>query len=480
MRSPHPSRVLPALALFAMIAARPVATFASDWPQFRGPHSAGLAAGNAPLPVRIGPNENVLWKTPLPPGHSSPVLVGDRIFLTAERDRTLLTIALDRASGKVLWEAEAPYTTLEEIHSIGSHVQPSPAADAEHVVTFFGSSGLFCYDHAGKLVWNKPFGPFKNTFGAGSSPILVGDRVILCQDHDTDSFLMALEKQTGKVLWKTDRSEFTRNYGTPVIWEVNGKSQIVVAATLRVVGYDLETGKELWTVRGVARFFSSTPVIGRDGLLYVAGWAAGGDEGERLAVEAWDQVIPRDANNNAQLEEDELPDGPIKMRFTQVDRDKSGAITEAEYSYFRKLFDLGRNVTLAIRPGGTGDITDTHVAWSYRKFVPFCASPVFVDGKLFTVKDGGILSCLNTLNGKPEKQGRLEATGDYYSSPVAGDGKVYLLSEEGKLTVVSADTQWDVLHTADFGENAYASPALVDGRIYLRTTGHLYCFGQKD
>jgi outer membrane protein assembly factor BamB len=453
---------------------------AGNWTQFRGENAAGLAVASAKLPVEIGPNQSVVWKVPLPPGHASPVVFGTHIFLNAVRDQKLLVLCLDRGDGKQVWETEVPHDRLEEIHQIGSHSQCTPAVDGERVVSFFGSAGLFCHSaRNGKLLWKQLMGPFKNTFGAGSSPLIVEDRVILCQDHDTDSFLTAIDKRTGREIWRTDRSEFPRNYSTPVIWTGAGKKQIVVAATLRVVGYDFETGKELWTVRGIARAVSATPVIGGDNTLYVAGWAAGGDEGGlKIEVPTFDEVVAElDKNKNGTLEEEELPDGgPIRMRFPQVDRDKTGGITREEYEYFRKLFQTGRNVVVAIKPGGQGEITDTHVLWTYARHVPFCASPVAVGDDLFWVKDGGIVACVDARSGKPRKQGRLEANGEYYSSPVAGDGKIYLLSEEGKLTVISATGEWQVLHTADFAENVYATPAIVDGHIYLRTTGHLYCF----
>jgi outer membrane protein assembly factor BamB len=453
---------------------------AGDWPQFRGHNANGQAVASPRLPTAIGPDSGVIWKTPLPPGHSSPVIFGSRIYLNAIRDGRLLVMSLDRSTGKSLWETDVPHDRLEEIHRIGSHSQCTPAVDGERVVSFFGSAGLFCHDVRGKLLWKQPMGPFKNTFGAGSSPLIVGERVILCQDHDTDSFLTSIDKRTGNPIWRTDRSEFPRNYSTPVIWDVEGKRQIVVAATLRVVGYDFETGKELWTVRGLARAVSATPVVGDDNMLYVAGWAAGGDEGGiKIEVEPFDDVSAQfDKNQNGTFEEDELPEGnPIRMRFGQVDRDKTGTITREEYEYFRTLFQLGRNVIVAVKPGGRGDVTDSHAAWTHTKHVPFCASPVVVDDRLFVVRDGGIVSCLAAQTGKQFKQGRLEAIGDYYSSPVAGDGKVYFLNEQGQLTVISAAGDWKVLHTADFGENTYATPAVADGKIYLRTVGHLYCFG---
>src|SRR5262249_44689916 len=184
------------------------------------------------------------------------------------------------------------------------------AAGGERVVRFFGSYGLLCYGRAGKLLWQRPLGPFKNDFGAGSSPVLAGDWVILCQDHDQDSFLMALDKRTGETVWKTDRSEFLRGYCTPVLWDAGGRRQVVVA------GYDLATGKEVWTVRGISRTVCMTPVVGDDGLLYVAGWSAGGDAEARIRVEPFDAVIKRlDKNGNGKLEASELTTGPMAERF---------------------------------------------------------------------------------------------------------------------------------------------------------------------
>lgn len=453
-----------------------------DWPQFRGQNSAGLAPQGSVLPTEVGPEKNVVWKVALPPGHSSPVLVKNRIFVTGVRDKKqLLTIALDRATGQQLWEQEAPHKELEKIHSIGNYAQSSPAADDERVVSFFGSSGLYCYDHAGKLLWKKPMGPFNNDFGAGSSPIIVGDRVILCQDHDQGAFLAAYDKRTGEQLWHVDRGlEYSRNWCTPVIWNVGGKQQIVLAGTLKVAGYDLESGKQIWTVRGVSRVVCMTPVVGDDQNLYVAGWSAGGDPGERIALEEFEKVAPEfDKNKNGTFEEDELPKGALKQRFTQCDRDKDGKVTKTEYDEFRMLFDQSQNVMLSIAPGGVGDCTDTHVRWRVERFVPFCASPLYYQGRVFMMKDGGIFSSVDAKSGDLKKTARVPGTGDFYCSPVGGDGKVYVISEDGKLTVTSAEDQWKVLGTADLGEPAFATPAIADSKLYVRTVGHLYCFGSK-
>lgn len=451
---------------------------ADSWPQFRGVNGSARSTATDKLPAKVGPSDNVVWKTPLPPGHSSPVVWSNRIFLTAVRDEKLLTLALDRSSGKIIWEVEAPHNGLEQIHRIGSHAQATPATDGEVVVSFFGSSGLFCYQPSGKPLWRRPMGPFNNDFGAAISPIIVDDWVILCQDHDTDSFLMAIDKRTGETVWRTDRSEFPRNYCTPVIVEVDGEKQIVVAGTLRVVGYDLASGEEQWTVRGIARAACSSPGIADDGTVFVASYAG---SGERIVIDPFVvEAQTRDANKNGTLEKDELEDGgAIHRRFSQVDRDKTGTITREEYEYFRGLFEKTRNVVVAINPGGKGEVTESQVAWEFTKFVPFIASPLYANETVFLMKDGGILTSVNAKTGAPIKTKRLSANGAYYSSPVAGDGKVFLLNQKGELTVVTAAGNWRVLSEVDFGEEAYATPAIVDGRIYLRTAGHLYCFGLK-
>jgi outer membrane protein assembly factor BamB len=454
---------------------------ADSWPQFRGPGSKAVAPDGTKLPTQIGPDQHVLWKTPLPPGHSSPVVQGHRIYLTAVKDKKqLVTIALDRKTGSVLWEREAPHKAPEKIHAIGSYAQPTCAADDSHVISLFGSAGLFCYDADGKQLWHVAMGPFKNEFGAGSSPLLVDGRVILNQDHDSGSFLAVLDVKTGKPVWKVDRSEFPVGYASPVLWTVDGKRQIVQAGTLRVVGYDFDTGKEVWTVRGMARVMNMTPTVGPDNVLYVAGWTAGADVGERIELPPFAEMIEKhDKNKNGTLEPDEIPEGPFKSRFGQFDRDKDGHLTKAEWETQRSIFAAAANRMVAIKPGGTGDVTATHVLWEQTKRLPYVPSPLYYKGVLFLVKNGGFLSALDPKTGRIVKYDRIPGAGDYYASPVGGDGKVYLVSQHGQLTVVSAEPQWRVLHRARFEADVFGTPAIADGKIYLRTAEHLYCLGEK-
>jgi outer membrane protein assembly factor BamB len=449
-----------------------------SWSRFRGPNGSGVAVGNDRLPEELGPETNVLWKTELPPGHSSPVLTAERIFVTAVEDGRLFTIGLNRANGRILWKREAKHAGLEIIHSIGSHAQPTPVTDGELVISFFGSSGMFCYDLDGTLLWERPLGPFKNTYGAASSPVIVDDLVFTCQDHDIDSFLMALDKRTGEPVWTADRGEFPRGFSSPAIWNVNGKTQLVAVGALRAIGYDFKTGEKLWTVRGLARISNAIPVIGDDNVLYISEWAPGGDDTNRIEADPFADTLKQfDKNGNAAIEVGELPAGPLKSRFPQIDRDKDGEISQAEYDWMREIFHAARNSVVAVKPGGEGDITETHVLWTQKKLIPYVPSPLYYGGHIFLVKNGGIVSCLDAKTGQSVKQGRIPKTKSYYSSPVAGDDKVYLINQRGELTVLSAESDWKVLSTADFEEETFATPAISAGRIYLRTAGSLYCFG---
>ncbi len=451
---------------------------AGDWPQFRGPNAAGIAASDKRLPERIDPARDTLWKTPLAPGHSSPVVVGNQIYVTALRGKKLLTAALNLGNGRLLWEREAPYETLEEHHRRSSPAVASVAADAEHVVSFFGSSGLLCHTPEGRELWRRRMGPFHDPQGAASSPIIVDDKVVMVRDQDTGSHIAAFDLRTGSEVWRTKRPNFRRNYGTPVVWDNNERRQIVTAGSAMVTGYDLTTGRLEWHVIGCARVVSATPVVGADGRLYVVNAAGGGDLRGQHYPPFKDILSRSDANHNGQLEKKEIPAGPIAGYLDQFDRDASGALDEDEYESIREIYRSVRHVAMAIRPGPVGDATDTHVVWTQDRMIPRNASPVVHRGILFMVKDGGILTSLDLKDGSVLKSERLEkATGSYFASPVIGDGRVFLMSERGKLSIVTAEGEWRQTGAADFDEETLATPAIMDGRILIRTKTNLHCLG---
>ena len=242
---------------------------AANWPQFRGPDAA--ATGNAKAPVHFGPKTNLVWSTELPPGISSPVIWGDRIFLTGVDNAKLVTLALDRSTGKLLWAKPAPTEKLEAAHRIGSPAAPTACTDGERVVAYFGSFGLLAYDFAGAELWRHPLPAPVVEFGSSSSPILVGDLVIQLCDSDMDSYLIAVDKRTGKQAWKTARPDHRRGFATPFVWRHDGLEELIVNGSLKVSSYDPKTGALRWTSRGMARVANASPTAG-DGLLFIASW----------------------------------------------------------------------------------------------------------------------------------------------------------------------------------------------------------------
>lgn len=460
---------------------------AADWPQFRGPNGCGVAEGDAELPVKFGAGEGVAWSTPLPPGLSSPVLAGSRIYLTGLREKDLVTLALERSSGKLLWEKKAPAEKLEEVHSTSSPAASTPASDGERVVVFFGSFGLLAYDPDGKEIWRLPLGPFKNPFGASSSPILAGDLAILNCDQDQGSFLIAADKKTGRVRYRVERPEFPRGFATPIIWDEGGIKQIVVPGTLHAKAYALDDGRELWSASGLARIVNPSPILGQ-GLLFIASYSPGGDTTERISMPLFEEYAKvNDADKNGKLTESEIPAGEMKNRFLQLDADKDGFITKAEWENMARIFDAAKNSIVALRPGHeekheekkgaadkSGAKVEVSLAWQYDRGIPYVPSPLYYKGLIYMVKDGGILTALDAATGKVLKQARLPAGGAYYASPVAGDGKVYLTSLGGEVAVVSAGPSWEVLASNPFnGERTAATPAIADGRLYVRTEKRL-------
>lgn len=466
------------LAWLGILAGAISASGESRWPQFRGPNGLGVASEGKP-PVQFGPNSNVVWKTALPPGASSPCIWNDRIFLTAFDKTKLETLCIDRRDGKVLWRQSAPAEKIEPTHRIGSPASATPATDGERVYVYFGSFGLLAYDFTGQEQWRKPLAAPMVEFGAGTSPVLAGDLLVLNCDQDLGSYLLAVNRRTGKTVWKTDRSEFRRGFATPFVWRHDGIEEVVVPGSLWLKGYDLKDGKERWMVRGMARVACASPVAG-DGLLFISSWNVGGDEGERITMPPFKEfAAENDRNKDGRLTLAEFPQGPFRDRFTQIDLDKDGIVTPEEWQGMVEMFDRAENALLAIRPGGHGDITRTHVVWKQPRHLPYVSSPLYYAGRVYAIKNGGLASCYDAKSGKAIYQAeRMGALGDYYSSAVAANGMIYIASQKGTVVVLQASDAFDVAARNEMGEEIFATPAVVDGKLYLRTAGHLYAFGE--
>lgn len=453
------------------------ATGASDgnWPQFRGPGASGIA--RAEPPTRIGPDEPHRWKVSVPWSPSSPVVWGDTIFLTTFEHGELQVRAHATADGALRWKRGVRPPELEEHHRAdGSPAASSPATDGRHVVSYFGSFGVICHDVAGRELWRRPM-PLAESggkFGTGTSPVIHGARVLLNRDVYQGSALLCLDLATGRTLWETPRPESAGSFGTPVVWKTDGAEEVVVAGTAQLKGYDLNTGEERWVIRGVAGVVCTTPVIG-DGLLFFAAWSPGQADAPR---QPWEEFLRRNDKNGDGVVDLQEIDVSRRDYLRGMDRNRDGRFTREDWDLLKEGDARAENVLLAVRPGGRGDIGETHVAWRYRRALPYVPSPLYHDGRLYFVRDGGQLSCLDARTGEPVyAQEKLGPTGNYYASPVVAAGRLYLASLAGKFTVVRAGgAKPEVLHQADFGTRILATPAPVGDRLYLRTATDLWAF----
>jgi outer membrane protein assembly factor BamB len=387
---------------------------------------------------------------------------------------------VSRTDGHELWRTAAPAQKIEATHRIGSPAAPTPCTDGKLVYAYFGSFGVLAYDWNGKEVWRKPLPAPVVEFGTGASPILADGKLIIVADQDVGSFLLALDAKTGAEAWRVHRSEFRRSFSTPLVWKHDGLEELIVAGSLWVRSYDLKDGKQRWSARGMARVSNASPVAA-DGLLFVSSWNVGGDEDDRVVMEPFDAFAAvNDTSKDGILIRDEFPKGPVKDRFSQMDADKDERVTRAEYEMMRSMFAEAANQLFAIKPGGSGDITDTHVVWQVSKHLPYVSSPVVANGRVFTMKNGGLASCYDARSGSPIYQAeRVEAPGDYYSSSATADGRIYVTSQRGTVVVIdSASDTLKVLARNELHAAIFASPAIVDGVIYLRTDKHLFAFGE--
>lgn len=404
------------------------------WPQWRGPEATG-ASKQADPPIEWSETSNIRWKVEIPGrGSASPVIWGDRIFLLSavptdvqgeaaheplggvepRAAHRFTVLALDRRTGRVVWEQvakeETPHEGAHREH--GTWASSSAVTDGERVFASFESHGLYAYDMNGKLLWQKDLGDkqMRNEFGEGSTPALYDNRLVLVWDHQGDSFIVALDALTGKELWRRERDEID-SWATPLIVEHNGRAQVVTSAMNRVRSYDLETGDEIWQSEGTTMNPIPSPVAA-NGMVFVTAGFRGSDL-------------------------------------------KAIRLAEAR-----------------------GDITGSDaLAWTLERDTPYVPSPLLYNGILYLLKsNSGILSAFDAQSGKPHYQlQRLEGVPEVFASPVAADGRVYIVGRDGKTMVIRHGPRFEVLATNTLEDGFDASPALVDTEIYLRGHRYLYC-----
>lgn len=417
---------------------------AGNWPQWRGPDGSGIS-NEKNLPSEWSPTKNIKWKTPIEGrAHSSPIVWGNTIFLTtavegaavpgakaakhlmgdkefvhpdsvgADRKHTFKVLALNRDTGKILWQATAwEGTPYDDRHRKSSYAASTPATDGKMVYAYFGSEGLYAYDFKGKLAWKAHLGNIATLgMGTATSPILFENLVILQCDEDngTSSFIVALDKRTGKEVWKTPR-KIQVSWSTPLLVRTANRAELIASGTEAVISYDPATGKELWRHKGVESNAIPSPVANNEMVFLVAGFP--------------------------------------------------------------------QKIAMAIRLGGSGDLTGTaNVPWKYEKGTAYVPSPILYGDYLYLTTDRGILTCIDAKTGEVKYEGgRIPIPATFTASPVAFEGKILMTSEDGDTFIVKSGPKHEILGTNSVGEAVYASPAIADGRIFIRGEKHLYAIG---
>lgn len=405
----------------------------ADWPDFRGPNGDGHAPGNHNLPIEWSETKNVVWKTAIPfKGWSTPVIMNGQIWLTTAtpEGHDYFAVCVDEKSGKILFDEKVFHKDHPEPlgngASMNCYATPSPVIEDGRVYVHFGSPGTACLDtKTGKVLWQRDDLPCRHYRGASSSPVLFENLVILTFDGADLQYLAALDKETGKTVWKTDRSvawndegsndpmvrdgDHRKSHGTPLIAQVDGKPQLISVGAKATYGYDPRTGKELWRVEYNDWSSAPRPVMD-NGLAYI-------------------------------------------------------------------VTGLTKKEMWAVDPTGHGDVTDSHVKWSVRKGIGKYASPVIVDGLLYTAVDESFVTCLDDKTGDVVWNERIG--GQYAASPIYADGRIYFFSQDGTTTVIKPGRKLEVLAKNQLDDGFMACPAVDGDALYLRTKTHLYRIENK-
>jgi outer membrane protein assembly factor BamB len=412
----RPQHNVARIALFVVpfslfVSARLSGQAQADWPQFRGPGGQGHSSEQG-LPLEWSEKRNIVWKAPLRGrGWSSPVIGNGRVWMTTSvaeaGSASLRALALDVATGREHLNVEVFRLSNANLKNPkNSHASPTPIVDGDRVYVHFGGEGTAALDaSSGAIVWAKKF-PYASQHGSGGSPVLYGDLLIFSGDGHYEAWVIALDKRTGSVKWKTERRKpFDQAYTTPLVIAVNGRDQVVSVGAYRATAYDAATGREIWWVRYEEGFSNVPRPVFAHGLVY------------------------------------------ITTGFFQP-------------------------AVVAVRPGGTGDVTATHVAWSMTRGAPFTPSPLAVGDELYVISDLGVLSCVDAKTGRLHWQERVG--GNHSASPTFADGRIYLLSEEGVATVIAPGRTFQKLAVNELDGATLASMAVAGGSIFIRSLTHLY------
>ena len=447
------------------------------WPQFRGPGGSGAAAPGE-YPVEFGPQTNRLWQTPLPPGSSSPCVWSNHLFVTAFENSQLVTLALDRRDGRILWRHAVEPGVMERGVRPANLASSTPCAHEGRVYVYFGCFGALCLDFEGREQWRRPLPTPVTQHGASSSPVLGQDALFLARDGDVDAHLLALSLRDGRTLWRAERPACRRGFATPLLWREAGATQVVLAGTLGLTAYDALSGRLDWTAGGLPNEMVASPVAG-GGLIFAAGWTPGAGAARMSSYDAL--LAQADANKDGKIAQAEAPSGPARQHFPYIDSNKDGFLTREEWDAMASIFTRSENALIAVRPPKPGAATDGQTLWKQQRGLPYVPAPLYYQDRVYLLKNGGLASCFNAATGAVlYQEERLGVTGDNYASPVAASGRVYAASLSGVLAVFAAGDSLQVLARNKLGEPLLATPAFVEGVIYVRGEKQLMAFGRPD
>ena len=480
----------PLAAAFALLLTLPLAA-QDSWPQFRGP--GGLSLGSGTPPAAFGPGESQLWRQDLPPGSSSPCIQGELVVVTGYEEGLDVVLAFDRSSGELAWRREFEGDEHPQyMHADAAPAVPTPCADADRFYCYLGSYGLVALDREGKTAWERRMPHPGYAFGIGNSPILCDGAVVVFRDGAPEAAVLALEAEDGSERWTIDRFSFGESHGTPFVWRNSERTELVIGGTARLQSFDPATGKQLWSYTGTT-VFPCTSAVADEEVLFFAAWSSPNADmrtlwevgfGRSLELTEAEMADPAliferfDRNNDGKILPEELPECRVKDAFVYLDQNKDGHWDRDEL-----LTPLppapGKNLMIAVPAGVEGQVSDEDLLWKYTRQLPYVASPLLYEGRIWLVKAGGILSCLDARSGEPIiRPQRLPDRSEYYMSPIGVDGRILLGSAEGSLFQLDAQAdELEILHETSFEDGLFATPAVVDGKVWLRSTRALWCFG---
>ena len=467
-------RSIISFGLVAAICCFATAADAQDWPRFRGPNGSGVShSSNLPTELRL--ETNLLWRVSVPRGISSPIVAAGRLFVTSYENDARTVHCLDARSGETLWTQTVSASRLENYTRPSGPATPTPVADEERVYVLFPDIGVLAFSMEGEELWRSEQGPFHSMHGVAGSLMAVDGTVVLVADQLEDSYMAAFDGRSGKPVWRVDRlSGLTGGFSTPVVHRPKeGPPQLIASGPFELAGYDPATGEKQWWLSGVSQAPVCVPLLWRGDVLLCEPVA------QPVSISMMSRVDKnKDGKYTLEEAESDVATHRLLRRIDQHWGNCDDAVDTAEWEAAFGAFE-NHGGLISVELGEQGELPPSSIRWSYRKSLPYIPSPLVYDDILYVAQNGGIVTAMNPENGDVFQRARVEGgAGQYYASPVAGDGKIYLVDTTGKISVIEAGKQWKTLSTSELGEPCHATPAISQGRIYIRSDASLFCFGE--